>query len=443
MPSRSPALLIAALAPASLLAVDPAGWYPFGPVKWLAVSVLVPAGAALVLARRPLRVAVVPTAAALALVGWLALAAALGRDPLYAWTGTPERHLGVLTWALCTLALVVGQSLEDGDRRTVVAGLVVAGVGVGAVAVAEALGWEPSELDVADRLSGTLGSPAYLGAAAALLLPVLVGVAADAAWGRRWRVASGLGAGGLVVAALGSGARAAWVGLAAAGVVAAWAQRDVLVGRRRAALMELDECPPAWRRAAPWALAASGALVLGIAVVAGPVGARAADLLDADAPGGRGRVDEWRVAGRVVAAHPVVGVGPEGYRIAFVDGVDEAYQRRHGRDPQPDRAHSTPLDVALAGGLPALAAWLVLAAAAGRAAYAALCGGRPWVAGAGAGLVAYGVGGLFLFPLAELAPVAWLLAGLVLGATSTVHTGAPAPAKANAPWGVPAHRWGA
>jgi hypothetical protein len=50
---RSPATVVAALAPVSLLAVDPWGWYPFGPVKWLAVSTLVPAGAAVVLARRP------------------------------------------------------------------------------------------------------------------------------------------------------------------------------------------------------------------------------------------------------------------------------------------------------------------------------------------------------------------------------------------------------
>src|SRR5690606_20027788 len=117
-------------------------------------------------------------------------AAALGRDGIYAWVGTPERHLGVLAWALAALALIVGQSLGDeGDRRTVAAGLVVAGVGVGLVGGAEAAGWEPRVLDVGGRLSGPLGSPAFLGAAAALLLPALVGLAADATWGRRARAA--------------------------------------------------------------------------------------------------------------------------------------------------------------------------------------------------------------------------------------------------------------
>ncbi|MGH9110762.1 MAG: hypothetical protein ACRDZN_00415 [Acidimicrobiales bacterium] len=122
----SPALLLAALPVAALVGVDAWGWYPFGPVKWLAVSALVPAGAAVVLARRPLCFAAAPTVTALALVAWLAVAAGVGQDGQYAWTGTPERHLGVAAWVLCLLAFVAGQSLEDRDRRWVAGGLLVA-----------------------------------------------------------------------------------------------------------------------------------------------------------------------------------------------------------------------------------------------------------------------------------------------------------------------------
>jgi hypothetical protein len=210
----------------------------------------------------------------------------------------------------------------------------------------------------------------------------------------------------MAVAAVGSGARAAWVGLAVAVVVAAGAQRARLARRPRAAV---------------W-VGAAAIVAVAVLAVAGPVGARAASAFDADAPGGRGRLDEWRVAGRVVADHPLVGVGPEGYRIAFAGGVDAAYVRAHGRDPVPDRAHSAPLDVALAGGAPALVAWLALVAWAGRAVLAAVRDDRPWLVGIGAGLVAHGVGGLFLFPIVELEPLAWLLAGLVLAV-------APAPAR--------------
>jgi tetratricopeptide (TPR) repeat protein len=411
---RSAAVVIAAVAPAVVLGVDPWGWFPFGPVKWLAVSVLVPAGAAVVFARRPVRWAVVPTALALAFVGWLALAAAFGEDGLYAWVGTPERHLGVLTWALAAVALVVGQSLRDErDARIVGGGLVVAGLGLGLVSTAEALGWEPDVLDVGGRLSATLGSPAYLGAAAALLLPALIGIAADRTWGRVARAAAGAGAAGLSVAVVGSGARAAWFGLAVAGIAALWGQRDRVAALGRTVRPGL----------------ASGVVVAVVAVATvlvavGPVGARVAGTFDRDEPGGRGRLDEWRVAARVLADDPVVGVGPEGYRVAFASGVDAAYERAHGRDPQPDRAHSTPLDLALAGGVPAVALWIGLVVLAGRYVLRAMRGDEPWLAGIAAGLVAHVAGGLFLFPVAELEPVVWLLAGLVLarGGTAAART---------------------
>jgi O-antigen ligase len=409
---RTGARLLAALAPAALLVVDPWGWYPFGPVRWLLISTLALAGPAVAIhggaLRRPPRGLGLAVAA---FVGWLLVAGWFADDPLYAWMGTPERHLGVLTWLLCALLMLTGFALVgdgDGDRvATVVDGLLVAGLGVGAVATAEALGWEPSVLDVASRLSGPLGSPAYLGAATALLLPVAVALAVPhAADGSRVRVwAARAAVVVLVVACLGSGARAAWVGLAAAAAVAAAAH-----------------APALWRalRARPGRAAVGGAFVLAAAVVvlvATPVGARLGAATDPDAAGGRGRLDEWRVAARVVADHPVVGVGPEGYRTAFHEAVDARYERTHGRDQQPDRAHSAPLDLALDGGVPLALAWLAVVTVVGRSCWRALRQGPYWAQGVAAGLVAHVVGQLLLFPIAELEPVAWLLAGIVVAAT--------------------------
>ena len=97
------------------IAVDPGGWFPFGPTKWLAASVAV-AAAVTVTAweggrpRLPRRFVAIGAA----LLAWTVLAAAFGRDPLYAWTGTPERHLGVLAWLL--FAAAVGASF---DRRSI------------------------------------------------------------------------------------------------------------------------------------------------------------------------------------------------------------------------------------------------------------------------------------------------------------------------------------
>lgn len=430
---RSGVRVLAGLAPAVLLAVDPGGWYPFGPIKWLLASTLALGGAALVLPERSVQV---PRPLALALAGfvaWLAVAAAVGEDPLYAWIGTPERHLGVLTWVICALLLVTGTALSERDGRTVVDGLLAAGLGVGAMATAEALGWEPAVLDVADRLSGSVGSPAYLGAAAALLLPICAATALaarptpassrppesaddvserrDAGWGWGRAVAAVVASGLLLVALVGSGARAAWVGVAAALVVVVAARGSHLWARVRA--------DP--RRSV--ALGAGAALAAVLVVVLSPVGARIADATDPGAAGGRGRLDEWRVATRVVADHPLTGVGPEGYRTVFEDGVDDAYERAHGREQQPDRAHSGPLDVALAGGLPLLAAWVAVLAVVARAAWRALRRGPAWQQGIAAALVAHWVGQLLLFPVVELEPVAWLLAGLLV--TTTTGAGQP------------------
>ena len=152
-----------------------------------------------------------------------------------------------------------------------------------------------------------------------------------------------------------------------------------------------------------------------VAVVAiTPVGGRLSSVTDDDAPGGQGRIDEWRVAAEVIRDHPLTGVGPEGYRIGFASGVDRDYERDHGRDQQPDRAHSGPLDLLLAGGIPALLAWLAVVGIVGRAAWSLLRTGSRRHAGIVAALIAHVTGQLLLFPVVELEPVVWLLAGLVI-----------------------------
>jgi tetratricopeptide (TPR) repeat protein len=144
------------------------------------------------------------------------------------------------------------------------------------------------------------------------------------------------------------------------------------------------------------------------------VGGRALDVVRDRQGGARGRLDEWRVAARVVRAHPMTGVGPEGYRIAFGRYVDAHYEEVHGRAVLPDRAHDSLLDVATTVGIPGLLAYLALLACAGRIVVRALRSGPSWTVGVAAGLLAYVVQSLFLFPIAELEPVAWLLAGIVV-----------------------------
>lgn len=392
-----------ALAPAAVLLIDPGGLAPFGPLKWMAAPAIVLAGVAGLRNRRRVLVARRPALVFAVFLVWTALAAVFGVEDLYAWIGTPERHFGWLTWVLCALAFVVGQSLDETARRRAM--VVAAGTGglLGLWATAEAAGWQPLDLvGAGSRPVGTLGSSAYLGAAAVLLAPVAFGVALDRSHRLTIRRAAAVSALAASVALVASGARAAWFGAVVMSLVVLAVRRPAGVSARRLAL----------------AGAAVGVTVVGLAFATG-VADRLPEVASDSDGGARGRLDEWRVAVRVVADHPILGVGPEGYRIAFGASVDDDYEQDHGRDPLPDRAHSAVLDVAATTGLPGLGLYVVLIVSVGRLLVRAVRSSPLWSAGAAAGVMAYWTQSLFLFPVAELEPVVWLLAGLVVvGAAS-------------------------
>lgn len=405
-PSRR-SWLPAALPVAAVVAVDPWGLAPFGPLKWALVSAIVLGAVAFLPGRgRPFTLARRPARAWLVFLVVVAVAAASGVDPLYAWIGTPERHFGALTWLLCGVAFVAGQQLDEDDSRFVSLMAVSACLVAGLWAAAEQLGWDPIRLTGAgDRPVSTLGSSAYLGAVAALLVPACLGVAIDPRWQRSARRVATLAAGAGVTALVVSGARAAWIGLAVVGASGLVLRRQRIAARRR------DWRAVRRRMVVLSALAVAAVVGLGVATGAG---GRIADATGARDGGVYGRLDEWRVAARVVANHPLTGTGPEGYRVAFGEAVDDAYEQDHGRTPLPDRAHSAVLDVAATTGVVGLVAFACMVVLVGRFVVRALRVGPVWVAGVATGVAAYGAQALFLFPVAELDPVAWLLAGVVV-----------------------------
>jgi O-antigen ligase len=384
--------------------MDPGGLRPFTTLRWAIVGVAAAAAAASTRWRVPGRL----LAGWLALLGLLALATALALDPLIALLGHPRRHLGLLGWLVSALAFAAGTGLPaESVRRVVGRAGVVAGLVTGASVLADLAGWDPAGTSFAGgRAGGLLGQPAYLGAVAVLLGPLALGVALDAEQGRRWQAAAWAAAAGSALAALASQTRGAWLGLAVAAVVAwPWLRRAADAHR---------------------AVAAVGAVALAGLVVVGPVGARGADLLDGGQAGGLGRVDEWALATHVIADRPVVGAGPEGYRIAAPAHIDPGYTRRNGRDEVVDRAHDGPLDVAAAAGIPAAVLYAgLLAAVAVAAVRVVRRAPDPVVAGAAVGVVAWMVQQLVGFPIAEVDPLAWLLAGAVV-----VAAGSPAVAVA-------------
>lgn len=374
-----------------VVSFDPAGWQIFGPVKWLVVTTVAWLAAGLAVARgvELHRESALAWAVFLA---WAAVTSLTALDPLAAWLGTPDRRFGMVALATMLVAFVAGQAVEGATGRCTVGKWVVVALGaMTAYGVLEATGMSSVNLTTTtSRLGSTLGSPAYLGAAVCLLTPIAFGLAASGHETTGWRwAAAAAGVGGITLLA-GSGTRAALVGMAAAGVVALWARPDS--GRR--------------------AVVAGGvaAVVLVVGLSLSPLGSR---VLEGESSG---RLDEWRVALEATGSTPIVGTGLEGYRIAFPSHVSRDYVRAYGRETVTDRAHSGPLDMAVATGIAGAAAWLAAALWLTRRAWRVRHISDPLVVGMAAGVVALMIQELFLFPTVEVGVGGWAVAGAVVAA---------------------------
>jgi len=386
---------------AAVLSLDPQGWFPFTVAKWWAVLVVVLITATFATASDTRRGAVpVPTLERMTvwLLGGLLVLIGISTitalDGLYAWIGTPIRHLGLLAWVMFALMFDVGRRIgTDGVAlRAATHGTNIAAVTLGLYCLVELVRGAPVEfLSNSSRLGGPFGSAAYLGAACCLLLPVAIGVACDTDEVRSWRLVGAAGSLTLAVAVLGSGSRAALVALVVAGVA-------VIVARRRRSL------PATTRRVV---VASMFAAVVGVVVaIRTGVFERSAGLTS--------RLDEWRIATRAIADHAVTGVGPEGYRLVVGGFVDAAYVRRFGESTGIDRAHSGVLDIAITSGVLAAAVYVALLGTVVWGAIRLACRGSAADTGLAAAVVAYAVQQQLLFPLAELDPVFWMLAGIVV-----------------------------
>lgn len=375
-----------------VLAVDPAGLWPFGPLRWLVVSAGGLSCIAVFLWRPQQRLERRTLGLWAVLLSVLTLSTAVNGDVWIALVGTDTRHFGLLTWLLCFGLFCAGQQLR-GHIVSLARACALAAFAVGLWCAWELTFGPPIQLaTTTDRLSGPFGSAALLGAAICLLLPPTVALASDRSAHSFWRLLARFAGALCTTAVIGSGSRAAWVGLVVAAAVLAWKA-------------------PRSRR--PLAIAC-GVLLL-VSVVAMP---HIRTVLERSA-GASSRVDEWRIATDVLAEHPLLGVGPEGYRIAVSDGVDADYERSYPRDRVlPDRAHSSLLDVSLAGGLIAGLAFAALLVTVLRRSVRQLAATAPSTVGLSAGVVAYFCAQLLLFPVFELDPIAWLLAGAVVSQTA-------------------------
>ena len=413
----------AAVILACFLAVDPTGFDRFGPLRVALISTIGFAVVGTVLVRGTPSVSSPRWVrfAGAAIVAGLALSTALSDDRWHALVGTPDRHFGLITWLLCGGLFLAAHRTAASDATLVpivLRTLTAATLGVGLYSIAELAELGSLDQDFAnDRIGGTFGQPAYLGAAMVLGLPATIVQSAreTTMFSRMFALAAAVCG---TIALVSSQSRAAWV---AATIVAAivlglhWrAARDIL-GPKRSGL-------------------ASGVVVGVLLMVAvfTPAGERFWSLTESDGVVA-GRVDEWQVGVRALADTGTLGVlghGPETYRTVFGAHVDQGYVMDHGRDTFTDRAHNNLLDTALAGGLVAAAGLAALFAGLCVVAVRTMQRGPIEHRALAAGVLGYTIQGAFLFPLAELDPVFWMLAGILIARPHSSQTPQPDPTAA-------------
>lgn len=412
--------------------IDPIGWDEFGPLRWFALPTLILIAATLYL-NEPRMLSSLVMKVWVALLLWGLLCVFFAADPVGAWLGSGDRRLGYLTWLVFFVAFAVGRLIgqrstadpnsissnqisssqisSDSARRGMLRGSVVGMIGAGLYTCIElAAAWVPLEVLLVDssfvggRPGGTFGQPAYLGAAAVLGLWLCLAASVDEVG--RWRQAAFVSSFLSLFVLITSQARAAWLGFAVAILLFTWQQRSALRGWITRPLGRI--------------MAAAGALTIAVAAVVTPVGSRLSSSFGSDGVIS-GRVDEWAVGVRALAARPLVGYGPEGYRTVFGRYVDESYVMQWGRDVITDRAHSGPLDVGLSFGVLGMLLYVVILALVGRKAVA-VAKQQDAMAMISLGVLAFGIQGLFLFPLASIDPLFWLAAGVVSGTAISKST---------------------
>ncbi len=282
--------------------------------------------------------------------------AALSRDPVASLTDCKQLVL--------FLAVPVVARFCRGDRAWTALNVVIAFGAVGAlIGVVEfsMLGYDHTE----NRPEGSLTH--YMTYSGVIML-VLCTAVARLLFYREQRIWPAIAVPALAVALAVTFTRGVWIGAAVAiGCLLAIRDRRLLVVLPVAALVFLVAAPDALR-------------------------GRALSTFDLADPSNRDRVAMWTIGRRIVADHPLAGVGPDMVKVVYAD-----YRPADYVNPTNPHLHNVPIQIAAERGLPALAAWLWFIAIALRDLWRQLRHGpRPAVAAAGfAAVVAMLAAGMF------------------------------------------------
>jgi putative inorganic carbon (HCO3(-)) transporter len=366
----------------------------------------------------------------------LAVATALSINPIVSIVGEDYRYEGLLTWtAYAALAALSASALRSPRRlEGVLTWTLAAAGGMSVLALMQHAGLTPVPVDIARRgwvrAWGTTGSPLALGAYLVLLLPLTIGLYTQSR--RGLRAVYGTLAVAMYAALMATQARAEW-GALALGVIAWGIAADKTSVRRAVAPLVL--------------LAAVCAAVTPVVLLSGP---RAPTGHIADANSAASRLYLWRTSAPLIAQRPLFGWGPETLAQAYPTYKSPEFVRIFPEAAMQhivvDRPHNDLLQQAIAAGILGLGAyvwlcWNVLAVA-WRTARGRVYGDHglrrgddrlsllvdPAIIGAGlfGGFVAYFAQLQLSFSYVSVAPLFWVLVGVVAGLRPRVAwTGAP------------------
>ena len=265
--------------------------------------------------------------AVLALLGWIVLATVLSVHPPTSLLGKYARFEGLISFfsyaALFFLAVQVLRTA--GQRRALARSAVLAGALVAFYGVLQYLGLDPitwGQLPFASgRAFSTFGNPDLLGTY--LVLPLLVAPALALTEDRTgWRVAYGLCFFLLAAAWVVAFTRGAWIG----GIVGL-ALLTVAVVRGRVRLLAGDLVSLA---VAVGVVAVLVVRSLGSSSEVTNVASRFRSILDTGSGSALTRREIWKSALEMVRDRPLVGHGPDTFRLVFRQYETAAYSRAAG-----------------------------------------------------------------------------------------------------------------
>ncbi len=379
---------------------------------------------------------------ALAFLAAAALATAFSVDRVVSFHPSPFRGEGLIVYVAYVALALAAVRLTPREVRGVITALLIAGAVIGLIALPQYYGvdtlrWlgfrpvaplvfsgsNPVELRFDSiwtgvRSQGTLANPIFLGAYAALLLPLAAALTVQAKSRAAW--AYGAVAMILCAALVASQTRSAWIASAAAGLLL---------------VRVLPRSRQIWRR---WALLAAGFLVVTAVLVLTHRGAalprRASSTFDATDYSLRQKLYVWKHTLPLIAQRPVLGWGFSTLIGQFKDVGSPEYLSVFGRDQITliDSPHNELLHVAFSTGLVGLAAYLWIWAVAGRGflerlrVAATFPGGTasPSIGDALAvSLVAYFIWMQFAWSMIGPANVLWVFLGLAVAEWARVPEG--------------------